>query len=212
MSEVNILQQAKEKLGSGFFAFWLKQWRATILFLIMLLLVGVYSAIQIPKESMPEINLGMVTITTVYPGGNPEDINALITEKIENQIETLDGISKITATSADSLSNVLVTLSNDADIDSLTTKIQDAVKKVALPADAKDPMVTQIDTKTIGKRMFSMILYAKDNRFGQDYLKDRAQSLKSALEGMGKTDTIDIQDGDNYEVQVLVDQNKIEQL
>jgi multidrug efflux pump subunit AcrB len=67
------IKEAEEKLSSGFFGFWLKQRRVTILVLIVIILIGGYSAIRIPKESVPEIDLGMVRITTTFPGGNPED-------------------------------------------------------------------------------------------------------------------------------------------
>ena len=206
------LQEAKKKLESGFFWFWLKQWRTTLLVLLLIILMGSFSAIQIPKESTPEINLGMVTITTVYPGGTPEDINHLITEKIEKQIETLDGVSKITATSVDSISSLIVTLDNNADTERLSSKIENEIKKVNLPSDANDPIITQINSKMIGKSMFSLLLYAKDKRFDLEYLKRKAQSLKSELEGQWGTDTIEITDGENYEIQVLVNQIKLEQL
>ncbi len=149
----------------------------------MIILAGSYAAIQIPKESTPEINLGMVTITTVYPGGTPEDIDSLITEKIENQIESLEGISKITSTSAESVSNIIVNLKNDADPDRMASKLEDEIKKVSLPADANDPTITQINSKMIGKSMFSLLLYAKDDRFDLNYLKRAAQNLKTELEG-----------------------------
>ena len=154
-----------------------------MLVLLLIILMGTFASVQIPKESTPEINLGIVTITTVYPGGTPEDINSLITEKIEKQIETLDGVSKITATSADSISRLIITLDNKADPDRLASKIEDEVKKVNLPSDANDPVITQINSKMIGKSMFSLLLYAKDDRFDLDYLKKKAQSLKSTLEG-----------------------------
>ena len=51
-----------KKLTSGFFAFWLTQWRTTFLVLIL-----IFAAIRIPKESNPDVNFGMVVITTVYP-------------------------------------------------------------------------------------------------------------------------------------------------
>lgn len=145
--------------------------------------MGGFATIQIPKESQPEINLGMVTIMTVYPGGTPEDINSLITEKIEKQIETLDGVSKITATSADSISRLIITLDNKADPDRMASKLEDEIKKVSLPADANDPTITQINSKMIGKSMFSLLLYAKDDRFDLNYLKRAAQNLKTELEG-----------------------------
>jgi len=45
------------------------------------------SAIQIPKESSPTIKFGMISIVTVYPGVNPQDMDTLVTEKIENEVK-----------------------------------------------------------------------------------------------------------------------------
>lgn len=182
MTQNTQLQEAQGRLKSGFFGFWLRQWRTTLLVLILLILIGSYSAYQIPKESYPEINMGMITVTTVYPGASAGDINDLITEKIEDQIKNIEGIDKITSKSLDSVSSILANLDNDADSDEIASKIQDAIKKVNLPADAEDPTVTQVDTSSISNVLFSMVLYAKNPDFSIDYLKSKAEDLQSALE------------------------------
>ena len=56
-----------KKLTSGFFAFWLTQWRTTFLVLILIVLIGTFAAIRIPKESSPDVSFGVIVITTVYP-------------------------------------------------------------------------------------------------------------------------------------------------
>ena len=61
------LSEYNKKLTSGFFAFWLTQWRTTFLVLILIVLIGTFAAIRIPKESSPDVSFGMVVITTVYP-------------------------------------------------------------------------------------------------------------------------------------------------
>jgi hypothetical protein len=60
------IKEAEEKLSSGFFGFWLKQRRVTILVLIVIILIGGYSAIRIPKESVPEITTSSA-VDTVCP-------------------------------------------------------------------------------------------------------------------------------------------------
>lgn len=86
----------------------------------------------------------------------------------------------------------MATLENDADGDSIANKVQDAIKNISFPADAKDPIVSQIDTNTIGKMMFSLALYTKDPRYSQEYLTDKALNLKKNLEGKGDIDTISL--------------------
>ena len=219
-----ILDNFQKRLNGGFFWFWIKQWRTTILLLVLIVLIGSYSAYRIPKESFPEVNLGMVTITTVYPWGNPEDIDALISKKIEDQITSIEGIDSIDSSSVNNLSTVMATLENDADGDSIANKVQDAIKNISFPADAKDPIVSQIDTNTIGKMMFSLALYTKDPRYSQEYLTDKALNLKKNLEGKGDIDTISLgssssalmwwgsSSAEEYRIEVLINQTKLDQL
>ena len=61
------VSEYNKKLTSGFFAFWLTQWRTTFLVLILIVLIGTFAAIRIPKESSPDVSFGVIAITTVYP-------------------------------------------------------------------------------------------------------------------------------------------------
>ncbi len=63
----------------------------------------------------------MVTITTLYPWGNPEDIDTLITKKIENQISSIEGINHIDSTSTNNFFTIVVTLENRVDANTIST-------------------------------------------------------------------------------------------
>jgi multidrug efflux pump subunit AcrB len=61
---------------------------------------GLFIAFTIPKESSPDIKFGIVNVTTIYPGANPVDIDDVITTKIEDKIEDIDGIDTIESSSS----------------------------------------------------------------------------------------------------------------
>ena len=88
--------------------------------------------ITIPKESNPDIEFGIIAINTIYPGVNPEDIDSLITEKIEKEISDVDGINKITSTSAVWVSSITVELTNGTNIRNALTDIKDSVDRVGM--------------------------------------------------------------------------------
>ena len=191
--------------------------------LVLIIWIGGFSAYRIPKESFPEVNLWMVTVVTVYPWGSPEDIDSLITKKIEDKISWLDWIDSIDSTSSDSVSTIMATLENNADVDSVANKVQDAVNSIALPADANDPVVTQIDTDLVWTMIFSLVLYSKDDRYDETYLKEKAIQLKKDLEWIWKIDTISLSDGsqslaglaskaESYDIEILLNQNRLDQL
>jgi len=75
---------------NNFFHFWIKNLRTSFLFLALIIIVGTFSLFSIPKESSPDIKFGIIRISTIYSGVNPEDMDSLITEKIEDEIENIE--------------------------------------------------------------------------------------------------------------------------
>ena len=71
-----------------------------MLLVLMIVLIGGYSLVTIPKESTPDIEFGIISVVTPYIGVNPVDIDNLITEKIEKEIKDIDGVKKVSSTSS----------------------------------------------------------------------------------------------------------------
>lgn len=67
----------------------------TILLGIVLIAAGVYAALAIPKESSPEIQIPIGIITTILPGASSEDVERLITNKIEDRVLGVENVSKL---------------------------------------------------------------------------------------------------------------------
>lgn len=213
----------KEKLESGFFGFWVKYWKFTFLFVVLILGMGTFSLYSIPKESSPDIKLSMVAINTVYPGVNPKDIDSLITTKIEDEISDIDGIDKIKSNSYLSVSSIMVTFKNDVDMTKTLVNVKDAVDKVSLPADAKTPIVQEVNTDNT--LMFNAVFYSKDKNMSLMYLKQRIRELKDSLEGKWAINKIDYDiegkgtiagnrgaSNEYFEIQILLDKGKMQNL
>ncbi len=81
--------ELREKLLSGFYGFWVKNYRIGIMLVSLIGLLGIGSLLSIPKESSPDIKFGIVQISTVYTGVAPEEIDALITTRIEKEIKNI---------------------------------------------------------------------------------------------------------------------------
>lgn len=182
----------------------------TYLVLGLMILIGLSAAITIPKESSPEVQLGVVMVNTVYPGGNPIDIDQLITEKIEKKIKNLDGVKKISSTSMKNISSITVELKDDADATSVSSKIRDAVSQLDFPENVETPNVIEIDMRR--NQLFSLLLYAENPAMDKQYLKAKAQLIKSRLEGKAGIDTIEIEGGNRYDIKILLNQQKVQQL
>lgn len=198
------------KLESWFFWFWVAKWKFTMLFAWLILGIGIYSAVILPKESSPDIEFGIIQVTTIYPGVNPADMDTLVTQKIEKEIEDIEWIKKITSSSAIGVANTTIELDNDVDTSKVLVEIKDAVDKTQLPSDAEDPIVTEISTSN--ETMFNVLLYGPADIFTDAYLRERAQNIKIQLENKWVASRVDIAWWSDYEVRVVVDQWQAQKL
>ena len=83
------LTELREKITTGFLGFWVRQYRISYLIVITLIIMGGLAAYSIPKESSPSVKLGMISVTTIYPGTSPVDMDSIITDKIYKEIKDL---------------------------------------------------------------------------------------------------------------------------
>lgn len=190
--------------------------------IFLIILSGSFALISIPKESSPDIKFGIISVSTVYPGVNPADIDNLITEEIEQEIKDIDGVKKITSSSSVWVSSVSVELFNGVDTRDVLTDIKDKVDNITFPEDANDPVVREISTTN--ELMFQLLIYGDKNTFSNFYLNGKAQELKSALDGKWGIASIDLgwvsssrADASSssiadYDIQVLLSKPKIEEL
>jgi len=217
------IKEIHDKLLSGFFGFWVKKWKFTFLIIFLVIVTGVFSVITIPKESNPEIEYGIINITTIYAWVSPKDIDNLLTEKIESEIKDIDWIKKINSTSSVWVSNIIVEFENDADLTQALVDIKDAVDKTQIPSDAEDPIVSKISSDN--QRMFVVLLYADEKKFDPIYLVERARKIKADLDGKEKINRIDLwgevdmskisvgtTNESDYEIDIQFDKTKLESI
>jgi HAE1 family hydrophobic/amphiphilic exporter-1 len=110
-------------------------------------LIGFYSLIQIPKESAPEVVVPVGIVTTVLRGGAGEDVEKLVTNKLEEEIVNVENIDKVTSSSQEGVSVITAQFNASADIEKSIQDLKDAVDKVKtkLPTDADEPTVTKVN-------------------------------------------------------------------
>lgn len=196
------MSSLRDTLLSWFYGFWVRNYRIGIMAVVLIFLLGFSGIISIPKESSPDIKFWLVSIGTAYVGASPEDIDSLITTRIEKQIKSIQGIDTISSSSRQGFSNIVVTLKAEADTDKLVQQIKDAVSLADLPTDATDPSVNEISTES--QRLFSVFLSHTDKRTSRDILLQRANEIQKKFEGKYNIDTVVIDGSDISELEVIV--------
>lgn len=115
--------------------------------MIVFVIAGGYSVLSIPKEATPDIAIPLGIVTTVLPGASASDVERLITDKIEDGVLSVEGVSKVTSSSGDGFSSVSVEFVASANIDKSIQLLKDAVDTVRpdLPEEATDPVVSDVN-------------------------------------------------------------------
>ncbi len=121
---------------------------------IFVTITGLFTFFSSPKEIFPEIELGIVVITTMYPQASPDEIEKLVTSPIEDAIKNVKGIKEINSSSSESLSMIVVQAQAGYNTKQLTNDLKSAVDKAdKLPAEAEKPDVFEIASDEFGMLM-----------------------------------------------------------
>ncbi|MFW6020026.1 MAG: efflux RND transporter permease subunit [Bacteroidales bacterium] len=119
----------------------------TIVFAIVIVLFGISAFMSLGVREYPSVDPPIITIRTDYPGTNAEIIESQITEPLEEQINRVNGIKTITASSSTGRSTIRAEFELSMDLDNAANDIRDRVSQAvrSLPPDADPPVVSKAD-------------------------------------------------------------------
>ncbi len=119
---------------------------ATVMSLVLLLL-GTISLLRMPVREYPDIDPPIVSVSTVYPGASPETVEATITEPLEDELTSIEGIKSITSTSREELSNIVIEFELSRNVDIAAQDVRDRVSRARnrIPDVAKEPIIAKQD-------------------------------------------------------------------
>ncbi len=150
--------------------------------MILIIVFGTYAWINLPRELTPEIALQNVTVTTLYPGASPEEVEKLVTAPIEDSIEeNVNKINWMLSTSSEGRSIISVDFDemSDRDFDKELENLRTAVELVNdLPADIlDDPRVEELDVSS----GFPMLTIVVGGTISESQMRDIAENLKDEI-------------------------------
>src|SRR5688572_17589868 len=114
---------------------------------LALVVVGAAGYAQLGVDRYPSVDLPTVSVRTSLPGASPEEIEALITQQVEEVVNTVDGIDELRSVSGPGTSNVIATFKLDRDLETATQDVRDRVNTILnrLPEDATPPIISKFD-------------------------------------------------------------------
>ncbi len=180
---------------------------AIFIITVIITLAGIMSYNALPKEQFPDVVVPTIIVSTIYPGASPTDMEQLVTKPIEKQLKGINGVKKVTSSSIQDFSSVIVEFNTNLDVPLCKQKVKDAVDKASrdLPRDLlTDPTVTEFDISEIPIMSVNI-----SGDFSLDKLKDYADKLKDRIEEMRQITRVDLVGALEKEVQIDVDKYKM---
>ncbi|MBE0639144.1 MAG: efflux RND transporter permease subunit [Bacteroidales bacterium] len=180
----------------------LKNRNTVFLLTFLITLFGIISYRSLPKELFPDIVIPTIMVKTIYPGNAPIDIENLITRPLENEINTINGIKKLSSSSTQDNSDIFVEFQTDVDIKAALQDVKDAVDRVKgdLPGDLPvDPIILDIDFSE-----FPIININLSGNFSLNELKRFADFLEEEIEAVPEISKVEITGIDEREIQINV--------
>src|SRR5690606_28213840 len=122
-----------------------------------------------------------IVVTTVYPGASPDDIESIITQEVEREVATINGIDELRSTSTEGVSTVVITFTPDVDVSEATTDVREAVDraKAEFPTDVEEPIISELDTSE-----FRIITVTRAGDYSLARLRDVAEDLEKDVEAV----------------------------
>ena len=114
---------------------------------LSLVVVGAAGFFRLGVDRFPAVDLPTVSVRVGLPGGAPEEVESLITQQVEEVINTVDGISELRSVSGQGTSMVIATFNLDRDLESAAQDVRDRVNTLGrrLPEDSTPPVVQKFD-------------------------------------------------------------------
>ena len=126
--------------------FFLDKRQFAILVMFGLLIAGTVAVRTITKESAPEVQIPIGIVSIALPGAGPEEVERLVTNKIEAQLANIGDLNKLTSTSRDGFSVVVVEFRASANLEKSIQKLKDEVDKLYHNIDVwKKPFLTTLE-------------------------------------------------------------------
>ncbi len=179
---------------------------------VLVLAVGTWSYLELPRQQDPTLNFNWIVITTILPGASALDVEKKVTDPIEDALRNIKDIKFVSSNSRGSVSSILVRFQDiservfDKRVSDLRREIQN--KEAELPAAAEDPLILEITSANAYPTASIAVVGQADD----ENLRQQAYNLEKSLEriqGVDRVDTIGLRDP---EIQVAIDPVKLQAL
>ena len=176
---------------------------------IMVLMLGFVSISNMQTNLLPDVNTPYLMVVTVYPGASPERVESEVSDVMQNALGTVAGVEKVTATSAENYSLLLMQFSDDTDMNSAMVKVSNKVDQTtaSLPSSCLTPSIIEY---SLNMNAFMTAAVSREGSDVYDLSEFVSDTLVPYVERKGGVSSVSTNGLIEKMVQVQLSQEKID--
>ena len=167
---------------------------------------GLATYFALPREANPDVQIPVVTVTTPYIGVSPSDIETLVTIPLENELAGVKDLKKMTSTSYEGLSMIMLEFEPEVDIQDALQRVRDRVSRgrTEIPEDAEETEIQEINFSDL-----PIMLVTIGGPIDEVALKELGEELEDEVRRIPGVLDAELSGGREREIQVQVDPQRL---
>ena len=180
---------------------------ATAMAFLILIVIGIISLRTLPVDLLPKVEFTQLTVSVDYPNVGPEEIEQIITDRVENVVSGLPNLERVTSESSEGRSRVRLEFARGTNIDEAANDLRAALDELReeLPIEAEAPRIFKLDLDQVEV----VSLAATSSRDLEELTRLLENDLARRFEQIGGVGAIEIRGGIYREIRVDLDRERL---
>jgi multidrug efflux pump subunit AcrB len=172
--------------------------------LVLILFAGWMASQSMIRESMPEMALDIIRINMSYPGADPEEIEEGLSRKIENALEGLEGIKRLTTYSSENMGTSIIEVQSGYDTNEVMDRIRNEIDAISsFPVDSERPVIGEL---SVQHQVMSVTL---SSDMDERRLKSWAEKIKKEIQALPDITQVTLFGIRDYEINIEVSEERL---
>lgn len=189
--------------------FFVKKPFFVVVAVIIVLIIGGVSLSNMNTDLMPEMELPYMMVITTEPGATPNKVEKDVTEPMESKLGTVSGVEKITSSSANNYSMVMLQFADGTDMDSALVRVSQAVDGLELPDECGKPNLMEVSMDMMATMYAGIDYKGKDIKELSDFTKNTLKPYLERQEGVASVTSMGLT---SDSIEIKLDQDKIDKI
>lgn len=201
----NTVQTSDVNNRRGLIAYFAQNPIAGNLLMVILLIGGLLSALGLTAQVFPTIDPGTVSISVVYPGATPTEVEEGITRRVEEAVFGIEGVDRVISRASENLGSVILELKDFVDADKVRDDAEAAVKQLIdfPPEDAEQPKIVRAET------LSDVLTIVVSSEMGERELRRGAEMVEEALLALPGVSLVSLLGAKDYEIAIEISEDSL---